>query len=391
MTTVATCLAKGSVQECSKQLTDTIKRHFVNSDPSLIFVFASTKQPLTELCQLFANNFQGAVILSSSTSGEFIETGDDKGSVAAIALSGEFKVSAGIGTGLKNDAEGAISQALSNHPSEESGYPYKTAIMLIDPLAGNGEEATLLAAAMLGEQVQLAGGAAADDLAMKSTHVGLGTNVSTDAVVIAQIYSKSPLGIGVCHGHIPISAPMRVTKAKDNIVQEVDGRPAWQVWVEKTRDIALRQGIHVDTLSAGEIGAYLLRYEAGLSVGDDYKIRAPLAKNDDGSIAFACGIPEGTVFRITESIESKQLQSAQEAARQAREKLKGEAAAAVVFDCICRNLILTNEFSSAIRAISQELGNVPLAGFETYGEIALNIGDMSGFHNTTSVVLAFPK
>lgn len=39
----------------------------------------------------------------------------------------------------------------------------------------------------------------------------------------------------------------------------------------------------------------------------------------------------------------------------------------------------------------EELGGAPLAGFETYGEIALDAGDMSGFHNTTSVVLAFPR
>jgi methyl-accepting chemotaxis protein len=63
----------------------------------------------------------------------------------------------------------------------------------------------------------------------------------------------------------------------------------------------------------------------------------------------------------------------------------------VVFDCICRNLILGERFGTAVRAISEELGNVPIAGFETYGEIALDVGDMSGFHNTTSVVLTFPE
>jgi methyl-accepting chemotaxis protein len=41
--------------------------------------------------------------------------------------------------------------------------------------------------------------------------------------------------------------------------------------------------------------------------------------------------------------------------------------------------------------MSEELGGAVLAGFETYGEIALDVGDMSGFHNTTSVVLAFPE
>ena len=41
--------------------------------------------------------------------------------------------------------------------------------------------------------------------------------------------------------------------------------------------------------------------------------------------------------------------------------------------------------------MSEELGFAALAGFETYGEIALDVGEMSGFHNTTSVVLAFPE
>jgi methyl-accepting chemotaxis protein len=44
-----------------------------------------------------------------------------------------------------------------------------------------------------------------------------------------------------------------------------------------------------------------------------------------------------------------------------------------------------------VHGISEELGGVPLAGFETYGEIALDAGDLSGFHNTTTVVLAIPK
>lgn len=54
-------------------------------------------------------------------------------------------------------------------------------------------------------------------------------------------------------------------------------------------------------------------------------------------------------------------------------------------------MILKDDFKTAIAGIHTELGQVPLAGFETYGEIALDAGDLSGFHNTTTVVLAFPK
>ncbi|MBL8742277.1 MAG: FIST C-terminal domain-containing protein, partial [Myxococcales bacterium] len=97
-------------------------------------------------------------------------------------------------------------------------------------------------------------------------------------------------------------------------------------------------------------------------------------------------------FHIMESDPSRQVDSAVDAARAARAGLgAAEVAGALVFDCICRKLILGDEFAPMVRRVSEELGNAPLAGFETYGEIAMNSGDMSGFHNTTSVVLAFPR
>jgi len=261
----------------------------------------------------------------------------------------------------------------------------------LDPLAGNGEEVTLLTASQLGVDAPLAGGAAGDDLRMKSTVVSCGAEASSNAVVIAQIFSKEPLGLGVCHGHTPLSPPLRVTRASGNVVEQIDGRPAWDVWLEQTRARARERGIDLSSMSAADEGGYLLRYEAGIAAGAEFKIRAPLSRTKEGAISFACGIPEGTVFRITESAPESQVASAREAARRARVQLGGRPArGALVFDCICRNLILGAGFSAAVQGMSEELGGVPLAGFETYGEIALDAGDLSGFHNTTSVVLAFP-
>jgi hypothetical protein len=173
----------------------------------------------------------------------------------------------------------------------------------------------------------------------------------------------------------------------------VDGRPAWDVWVETTRAAAAKGNRDPSRLTAEEVGAYLLTYEAGLDTGAaEMKIRAPLSKSETGALSFACGIPQGATIRITESVPRRQVESARKAARRARERMNdGEIAGALVFDCICRNLILGQEFQAAVKGISEELGGVPLAGYETYGEIALAAGDMSGFHNTTTVVLAFPK
>jgi methyl-accepting chemotaxis protein len=210
-------------------------------------------------------------------------------------------------------------------------------------------------------------------------------------VVIAQIFSRRPLAFGVAHGHRALSEPLRVTRATEGWVHEVDGRPAWDVWRERTKDAARARGIDVDALEPEGEGAFLLQFEAGLANADSYKIRAPLARREDGSILFAAAIPEGSVLRITESDAESQVRSALSAASAAKTEAAGPVAGALVFDCICRNLILGSDFAKAVRGISEALGAVPIAGFETYGEVALSAGDMSAFHNTTSVVLAFPR
>ncbi|MEO7110010.1 MAG: FIST N-terminal domain-containing protein [Polyangiaceae bacterium] len=366
-------------------LSANVKAQLASNEPKLLIVFASPEHPLAPLMKTVGSNFPTATLLGVSSSGEFTEKGDRKAAASIFALSGDYEVVAGMGKGLKANPEKAVADALASLPRTKPGFEHCTAVLLLDPLAGNGEETTLAAAALLGEGVRLAGGAAGDDLKMTSTEVGLGTEAASDAVVIALIFSKKQLGVGVSHGHAPLakSGPLRVTKSAGNVVSEIENRPAWDVWLEKTG---------VKAPAKEDEGAFLLMYEAGLAAGDAYKIRAPLSRSDDGSINFACGIPEGAVVRITESTPARQVESAREAARRARAQLGGNApAGALVFDCICRNLILKEDFASAVRGMSEELSGAPLAGFETYGEIALDVGDMSGFHNTTSVVLAFPK
>jgi methyl-accepting chemotaxis protein len=391
-THVVTASATGSAASAARQLVADLKRDLKGEEPALVMVFASTAQPLGEVTAVVTAAFSGSQVLGASTAGEFTERGDTKGAVCAVAVSGLFKVYAGIGSGVSANPEQAVAQALEGLPRALAGYEHRTGILLIDTMAGNCEEVALIAAAELGADEPLAGGGAGDDLAMKATVVSCGARAASDAVVIAQIFSKAPLGLGVCHGHTPLSKPLRVTRAHGNVVEEIEGRPAWDVWRESTRDAARAQGIDVDALATADETSFLLRFEAGLAAGDAYKIRAPLSRTAGGAIHFACGIPEGAVIRITESTPKDQIESAREASRRAKAKLGGRVpAGAIVFDCICRNLILREHFGDAVRGMVEELGGVPLAGFETYGEIALDAGDMSGFHNTTSVVLAFPR
>lgn len=167
---------------------------------------------------------------------------------------------------------------------------------------------------------------------------------------------------------------------------EIAGRPAWDVWREITRDVAARRGIDPDA----DVGGYLLHFQAGLVSGPATLMRAPVGRSASGALSFACAMAEGAKIRIYQSEERPLIFSAREAARRAALPLDGRGVAgAIVFECVCRSLLLGDRFQEAVSGIKDELGAPPLAGLEAYGELALGAGDSSGLHNATTVVLAF--
>jgi methyl-accepting chemotaxis protein len=85
------------------------------------------------------------------------------------------------------------------------------------------------------------------------------------------------------------------------------------------------------------------------------------------------------------------VSAAKRAAEEALKNLKGARASAVLlFDCVCRGMILDREFGREIEAIRSVFPDVPVAGLLTYGEIARFKGRLDGWHNTTAVVAAIP-
>lgn len=333
-------------------------------------------------------------LVGCTAAGQFTETDVVQSGVAcAFIVSDTHLFFPGIGTLLKNDPIEAIQNATKSLPKEVEGYPHHSAILLIDGLVGKGEETVLAAASILGPNVSFAGGAAADSLNFKETYVFSNDQTSADAVSLCLIASRSPIIITVKHGHQPISPPLKVTKAKDNILYELEGRPALDVWKDFLRDRFKAKGIDIDKLSDLEISTkVLLQHEAGLMTGtDEYKIRFPASCNPDGSFNFVCSILEGSVMKIMDSKVGDQIESARHAAELAIQATQGKKmAGALIFDCVCRAMILQDQFKKAIQAGHDALGDLPFIGFETYGEIAMEKGQFSGFHNTTTVIMLFP-
>jgi methyl-accepting chemotaxis protein len=391
-TKIASAFSTGTAAEAVEHLKREIACQLSGDSPVLIVVMNSLAHPTEQIVPPLKQAFPDAIVLGCSTAGELTQRGAGDGGSAVFALAGDYKAFSSMATGIKEQAESAVAAAVAELPTAIEGYPYRTGLIFVDSFALSGEETTMLASMLLGEDIPVAGGAAGDDLKMAGvSYVGLNDKVSANALTITMIFSKTPIGMGVCHGHEVWSAPLKVTKANGGVVAEIDGKPAFSVWDELTRENPMRAQLKDITKPGldGLSGFYGI-FELGLANGAEYKIRAPLLALPGGAMGFACGIPEGSEIRIMHSTPDKQIDSAREAARRARAQLGAHPpAGALVIDCACRKLLLLGRLDEAITAMREALGEVPFAGFESYGEIALRAGDFSGFHNTTSVVLAF--
>jgi methyl-accepting chemotaxis protein len=369
-----------------------------NSKVDLCVVFGSSKYNFSEVVKGVRQVTGNAPLIGCSTAGEFTEEKVGTGNIACAVISSDtHKFLTGCGTGLREDVLKCLKSSVSSFSlnSKDTEYPHHTYILLLDGLSGKGEEVSLASLSTLGTNQKIAGGSAADDFQFKETFVFSNDTVVSNALSVAQIVSKINMGLGVDHGHAPVSCPFTVTKAQGNKVYELDGKPAIKVWLDAAREPAKKFGIDVDTMwqNPEQLAKFTFIFEGGLLTGrHGYKIRwSGITPESKDFLPFVCSVPEGSVMRVMEASRESEIESSRNAARYALNSMNGrKVAGALVFDCAVRSALLGNEYYKAVDAIKGVIGNIPFLGVDTYGEVALEEGQLSGFHNTTTVVLLIP-
>jgi methyl-accepting chemotaxis protein len=376
---------------------ETIRENLTADEVRLVVAMSSPKYDEQTITDELTAEFGEVPILGMTTTGEFGATDHGMGNIAlAVIASDSLVASTAIAHGVSEDVYATVESAVDDLPDPTTiPAPHHAAITFHDGLAGVGEELTLVTNQLLGD-IPLTGASAGDDLAMEETRVYTEDDVVTDGIVIALLGDEKPFGLGVNHGHKPISGYYEVTKSDDCTVFEIDGDPAFDVWKREVADLAREEyGVDVETIPAEteQLTDFLTRFQFGLKTGDDrFKIRWPgLTKATDGPLEFACGVPEGSKLKVMHSPKEDQVDSARVAVERATESMgENEIAGTLVFDCICHALILDDAFNDGVKAMD-EASAAPLVGCETYGEVNMPSGANSGFHNTTTSVFMIPK
>jgi methyl-accepting chemotaxis protein len=362
-----------------------------DGQPHFGLVFSGPDHDLAEVMRTARAAAGGADLIACTTAGEFTEDGLTHGGVAALLVtSDEADHSLAFSAGLKGDHARVAEELASAFPeaharAQARRHGASTTILLTDGLAGTAEKAVAALRERTGFAQQIVGGAAGDEGRFKATAVGAGERVASDAAAALHVFSRKPWGVGLGHGLQPSSARMHVTRASGNVLHQIDGRPAFDAY----RDHAAGRGVQLEPQSAG---SYMIGNELGIFLFDRLnRARAPLSVGADGSLNLAAEVPQGASICILDGQPANMVAAAREAAQEAARGLEGhKAAGVVVFDCVCRGMILRDQFQQEIDAVRDVFGAVPVAGFLTYGEIARYGGKLDGWHNATAVVVAIP-
>jgi hypothetical protein len=354
------------------------------------FVFASPIHDLEVAMGVVKRATGCSEVLGSSTAGELTEEGKLEGLVVMLAASDDTQQRTGFGRALKaNHAQLAseFTQTATDMKgtARAAGRRHLTTLLLTDGLAGTGED---LVSEMFRQSTsvsQIVGGAAGDGGRFKETTVGAGSDCANDAAAVLHVFDSKPWGVGVGHGLRPTTKSVRVTSSDRNVIHTIDGKPAFDIYKQH----ALERGIQLDHTNAG---SYMIANELGVHFFSSLsRARAPLTVGEGGAIHCAAPGPEGSFVSILDGDPVNMVAAAKTAAKEASDRLgRGKAAGVLLFDCVCRGMILREDFGNEIEAVRSVFGDVPVTGFLTYGEIAQCAGRLEGWHNATVVVAAIP-
>jgi small ligand-binding sensory domain FIST len=172
----------------------------------------------------------------------------------------------------------------------------------------------------------------------------------------------------VAQGCRPIGLPMFVTRCRDNVLQELDGRPALEVLQELYGSLSAED----QELCRGSLFLGIEMKEAqGEYLQGDFLIRNLLGSDgDDGSLTVGAMLRNLQVvqFHLRDARTSAE-DLERRLSRYGSERHAATARGAVLFSCLGRGAHLYGRPNHDSEVLRRHLGDLPLGGFFCNGEI----------------------
>ena len=350
----------------------------VDSDQTLVLAFGPTKlmdgaESLAELARAYPRSH----VIGCSTSGEIFGTKvvDDSLVVAVARFRGTRLATTGAAVSRASDSF----EAGRRLATELVAPDLRGALVLSDGLLVNGTELVRGINAVLPPSVIVTGGLAGDGDRFQRTWV-LSDRAARSGWVSAVAFYGDRIRIGHgSKGGWDMFGPDRVvTRSEGNVLYELDGRPALQLYKEYLGDRAA--GLPATAL----LFPLALREASG---ADKNLVRTVLAVDEARqSMTFAGDIPQGIRAQLMRANFDRLIQGASDAAALAGGApgaTSGETLALAI-SCVGRRLVLGERTEEEVEATLDVLpSGSRQIGFYSYGEISPYATGACDLHNQT--------
>ncbi len=354
--------------------------------PDLILVFGSREvlQERPHLLETIQSEHPRAAMVGCSTAGQILGTSvtDDTLIVTGIELS-NTRVEVGAVTAAEGESLGEhCGNVLASQLPHEG---LRHVLLLSDGLNVNGSDLVHGLVSGLPDGVTITGGLAGDGDSFAETSVLLGMSLSDRRAVAVGFYGGMlRVGHGCLGGWDPFGPERAVTRSNGNVLFELDGRSALELYKSYLGDYAK------DLPSS----ALLFPLSVQLPNGEGSVVRTVLSvDHDEQSMTFAGDIPQGARARFMMANFDRLIDGAQGAADQSAALMDGDAELAILISCVGRKLVLDQRVEEEVEGVRDALGDRPaLCGFYSYGEVSPLVPEQScELHNQTMTITTFAE
>ena len=350
----------------------------LNIEANLFLLFVSPDfNPKKEVLDFINNKYPKATIIGCSTAGEIsdVTVKDETISLTAIKMDKVTYKKASIEI-MDMDGSYKSGQSLAENLYNED---LRHVLVLSDGLNVNGADLVSGLKSKI-PMVSITGGLAADGSNFNKTFVINGNKIVDKTIVALGFYGEHlKVGFSSKGGWDSFGIERLVTKSNKNVLYELDGLPALELYKSFLGEQAN------DLPSSGLLFPLSMRIDKdSLPV-----VRTILAVNEaDQSLTFAGNIPEGSYVRLMKANIDRLINGAADSAVEANKEQEEKFELAILISCVGRRLVLKQMVEEEVEAVREIIGEKPrITGFYSYGEIA-PFGESSPceLHNQTMTI-----
>ena len=262
----------------------------------------------------------------------------------------------------------------------------KHVFVLSEGLNVNGTRLVEGINSVLDNSVNVSGGLAGDNGEFIKTYVtDMDNNFIPNCISAIGFYGESIISTSGSYGGWDTFGIDRiVTKSNENVVFEIDGKPALDLYKSYLGD-----------LSANLPGSGLF-FPLGMKENENSEllVRTILAVDEEkNSLTFAGNIPEGAYVRLMKTNMERVIAGAEKAAQIIKNNLTNKAELVLMISCIGRKLVLKQLTQDEVDAVTENLNSdAYFAGFYSYGELSkISAQNSCSLHNQTMTLTAISE